>query len=160
MEFKKGDKVIYHVPKCDLDYFGVSEKEGVVEEVFEGSRYAIVNFGEGFIGHNCFIIDLPDSCWHCRFSQLSHAANVVPDSDPAQTYHYDKHYNELGIQPIEVMQALLTPTEFLGFLKGNIIKYSYRCGKKDDPKSELAKFERYQEWYQQALKGLRINPRE
>ena len=157
MEFKKGDKVIYRVPKDELDYFGVSEKEGVIEEVFKGSHYAIVNFGEDFIGHNCFIIDLPENCWHCHLSYLNQASDKVPD--PTQTCHYDKHYNELNIQPIEVMQALLTPAEFLGFLKGNIIKYSYRCGKKDDPKSELAKFERYQEWYQQALKGLRIDPR-
>lgn len=155
MEFKKGDKVIYKVPKEDLDYFGVPEKVGVIEEIFEQSPFVIVNFGEGFDGHNCHIIELPDTCWHCDISYLEHA----PEPDPTQTYHYDKHYNELDIQPIEVMQALLTPTEFLGFLKGNIIKYSYRCGKKDDPKSELAKFERYQEWYQQALKGLRIDPR-
>ena len=36
MEFKKGDKVIYHVPNGELNYFGVFNKEGVVEEVFEG----------------------------------------------------------------------------------------------------------------------------
>ena len=155
MEFKKGDKVIYEVPKDELDYFGVSKKAGVVEEVFEEKAYVIVNFGEGFIGHNCFIIELPETCWHCKIERLA----LAQEPDPTQTCHYDKHYNELSIQPIEVMQALLTPTEFLGFLKGNIIKYSYRCGKKDDPKSELAKFERYQEWYQQALKGLRIDPR-
>lgn len=149
MEFKKGDKVIYKVPNAELDFFGESEKAGVVEENFGESPFVIVNFGEGFIGHNCNIIELPETCWHCEACYLELVAE-----------HYDKHYNELEIQPIEVMQALLTPTEFLGFLKGNIIKYSYRCGKKDDPKSELAKFERYQEWYQQALKGLRINPRE
>lgn len=154
MEFKKGDKVIYKVPKDELDYFGVSEKEGVVEEVIGDKPYIIVNFGEDFIGHNCFLIELPETCWHCHLQYLE----LVKEEAP-QSKHFDKHYNELEIQPIEVMQALLTPAEFLGFLKGNIIKYSYRCGKKDDPKSELAKFERYQEWYQQALKGLRIDPR-
>ena len=154
MEFKKGDKVIYHVPKGELDYFGVSKKEGVVEEVFEGKFYTIVNFGEDFIGHNCNLIELPETCWQCHVQHLELILEEVSQSE-----HFDKHYNELEIQPIEVMQALLTPAEFLGFLKGNIIKYSYRCGKKDDPKSELAKFERYQEWYQQALKGLRIDPR-
>ena len=32
-----------------------------------------------------------------------------------------------------VMQALLTPEEFRGFLKGNMIKYAMRQGKKDSP---------------------------
>lgn len=40
------------------------------------------------------------------------------------------HYKDLGIQPLEVMQALLTPEEYRGFLKGNIIKYSIRQGRK------------------------------
>ena len=154
MKFKKGDKVIYSVPTDEFDYFGVFKKEGVVEEVLGDNPYVIVNFGEDFIGHNCYLIELPETCWHCHVQYLALIVEEAPQSE-----HFDKHYNELEIQPIEVMQALLTPAEFLGFLKGNIIKYSYRCGKKDDPKSERAKFERYTEWHQQALKGLRIDPR-
>jgi hypothetical protein len=42
------------------------------------------------------------------------------------------HYKEMLIQPWDVMQAALTPEEFRGFLKGNIIKYSMRQGKKAD----------------------------
>ena len=41
------------------------------------------------------------------------------------------HYKEMGVSPWEVMQAVLTHKEFVGFLKGNIIKYSIRQGKKD-----------------------------
>jgi hypothetical protein len=43
------------------------------------------------------------------------------------------HYKDLDPQPWEVMQALLTPDEFRGFLKGNMIKYAMRQGKKDSP---------------------------
>lgn len=42
-----------------------------------------------------------------------------------------RHYLEMTVQPWDVMQAILTPEEFLGFLKGNIIKYSMRQGRKD-----------------------------
>lgn len=42
------------------------------------------------------------------------------------------HYKDMGVQPWTVMQAVLTPEEFKGFLKGNIIKYAMRQGKKDD----------------------------
>jgi len=41
------------------------------------------------------------------------------------------HYKDMPVQPWAVMQAVLTRDEFLGFLKGNIIKYSMRAGRKD-----------------------------
>jgi hypothetical protein len=41
------------------------------------------------------------------------------------------HYKDMPIQPWHVMEAVLTHTEFVGFLKGNIIKYSLRAGRKD-----------------------------
>lgn len=41
------------------------------------------------------------------------------------------HYKEMPMQPWHVMEAVLTPEEFKGFLKGNIIKYSLRAGRKD-----------------------------
>jgi hypothetical protein len=43
------------------------------------------------------------------------------------------HYKDMDPQPWDVMQALLTPEEFRGFLKGNMIKYAMRQGKKDSP---------------------------
>lgn len=41
------------------------------------------------------------------------------------------HYKDMPMQPWAVMQAVLTPDEFRGFLKGNVIKYSMRAGRKD-----------------------------
>jgi len=41
------------------------------------------------------------------------------------------HYKDMAVQPWSVMQAVLTPEEFRGFLKGNIIKYAMRQGRKD-----------------------------
>ena len=43
------------------------------------------------------------------------------------------HYKDMDPQPWAVMQALLTPQEFRGYLKGNMIKYGMRQGKKDSP---------------------------
>lgn len=42
------------------------------------------------------------------------------------------HYKDMAVQPWAVMEAVLTPEEFRGFLKGNIIKYSLRQGKKQE----------------------------
>jgi hypothetical protein len=41
------------------------------------------------------------------------------------------HYKDMPVQPWSVMSAVLTREEFIGFLKGNIIKYSMRAGRKD-----------------------------
>lgn len=49
------------------------------------------------------------------------------------------HYKDMAIQPWAVMEAVLTHEEFVGFLKGNIIKYSLRQGKKDSPDAEKAR---------------------
>lgn len=80
-----------------------------------------------------------------------------PITPPSLTY-YDEHY-EGAIQPIELMQLIMTPEEFKGFLKGNIIKYTMRCGKKDDPEKEFVKIRRYKQWLDLAEQGITIDPR-
>lgn len=50
-----------------------------------------------------------------------------------------QHYKEMGVQPWEVMESVLTHEEFVGFLKGNIIKYGMRAGKKDSDDAGKAK---------------------
>ena len=41
------------------------------------------------------------------------------------------HYKDMAIQPWAVMEAVLTRAEFVGYLKGNVIKYAMRAGRKD-----------------------------
>jgi len=41
------------------------------------------------------------------------------------------HYKDMPIQPWHVMESVLTREEFIGFLKGNVIKYSLRAGRKE-----------------------------
>jgi hypothetical protein len=40
------------------------------------------------------------------------------------------HYKDMPMQPWAVMEVVLTPEEFRGFLKGNVIKYAMRAGHK------------------------------
>lgn len=122
----------------------------------------------------------PDvNCQGCVF--VNYSNNVYPCSDcgvdlhnfkkkkikaidgPISLYedgkYHDKHYNS-DIQPIEFMQANLANKEFIGFLKGNIIKYLARMGYKDAPIKEADKVVRYSQWLAKALKNEKINPRE
>lgn len=84
---------------------------------------------------------------------------VIPDVEGNEPAAPNAHY-QTNIQPIEFMQANMTPEEFIGFLKGNIIKYTARCGKKDDPNKEVDKIIQYAEWLRDALLGNKIDPRE
>lgn len=46
----------------------------------------------------------------------------------SQTYQVGgDHYLNMGIQPWDAMRAWMSPEEFQGFLRGNVIKYVARC---------------------------------
>jgi hypothetical protein len=51
------------------------------------------------------------------------------------------HYKDMAVQPWTVMEALLTHEEFVGFLKGNVIKYAMRQGRKGP--DDAGKLEHY-----------------
>lgn len=73
---------------------------------------------------------------------------------------YDKHY-EGDVQPIELMQAQFDEDAMAGFLRGNIIKYTARLGKKDhECIKDARKILRYAEWLVEVCEGKTINPRE
>lgn len=51
-----------------------------------------------------------------------------------------KYYNGNGLSPIDSMkQGLVSKEEYIGFLKGNVIKYVVRCGKKDNAIKDIDK---------------------
>ena len=54
------------------------------------------------------------------------------------------HYHKIGIQPWAVMESVLNRQEFIGYLKGNIIKYSLRAGRKEGS-DDAGKAEHYME---------------
>ena len=70
------------------------------------------------------------------------------------------HYQHTLLQPLEIMQRIMTPEEFKGFLKGNILKYSIRGGNKQGEPAEkdLGKVETYSRWLRLAEQGKTINP--
>ena len=51
-----------------------------------------------------------------------------------------EYYSQNGLSPLNAMkQGLISHEEYLGFIKGNIIKYVIRAGKKDDPLNDIDK---------------------
>jgi hypothetical protein len=49
------------------------------------------------------------------------------------------HYRDLTLQPWELMEGILSKEEFVGFLKGNAIKYAMRQGRKDSDDANKAR---------------------
>jgi hypothetical protein len=70
------------------------------------------------------------------------------------------HYQQAEVQPIEIMQMYLTPEEFRGFLKGNLIEYSLKAKFKGSEQVDIDKAYQYAKWLGQALRGEKIDPRE
>lgn len=88
----------------------------------------------------------------------SDIAPIVPLEDMVVVKNKNEHYVSEH-QPIETMQANMTQDELIGFLKGNIIKYACRCGKKDEPLKEAEKIKQYADWLCIVLSGGTIDPR-
>jgi hypothetical protein len=67
----------------------------------------------------------------------------INDGTPETSTHY------IGaVQPIELMLNVLTHEEFMGFLKGNMIKYAFRAGRKagESAEKDRNKYLTYAEW--------------
>ena len=78
--------------------------------------------------------------------------DMIPIGEPVDN-HYDGE-----VQPIELMQAQMTKEAFMGFLRGNIIKYAARLGKKDAPEKEAKKIQTYVNWLVKVLNNEKIHP--
>ena len=63
------------------------------------------------------------------------------------------HYLACPIQPIDLIQYTLTKEELIGFLKGNIIKYTLRANHKGTPEKDKNKALQYNKWLDAGLAG-------
>lgn len=72
---------------------------------------------------------------------------MVVQPDPV---NHPAHYTHGGIETIDFIQAKLTPEEFRGYLKGNILKYGSRIGHKDNDMQDAGKLA----WYTNKLRTV------
>ena len=57
------------------------------------------------------------------------------------------HYNNGGIECIEAIEAMLNRDEYIGYLRGNALKYMWRFRYKSKPFEDLRKAR----WYEERL---------
>lgn len=81
---------------------------------------------------------------------ISKSMDVDTEGTPDKATHYKG-----AVEPLEVMAKILTKEEFVGFLKGNIIKYSYRAGRKvgESVEKDRNKFLVYSDWLHKVING-------
>jgi len=61
--------------------------------------------------------------------------------------NHPPHYTQGGIETIEYIRAKLSPEEYVGYLRGNIFKYTSRIGLKGESSEDSGKIE----WYSKEL---------
>ena len=89
--------------------------------------------------------------WTCEecgsLSATEKAARTCCELKDDDAINSPGHYTEGGMETIEVLQAKLTPEEFRGYLKGNVIKYVTRERHKGQSAKDLGKLA----WYAKRL---------
>ena len=69
-----------------------------------------------------------------------------------------KYYNNNGLSPLKAFKkGLLSREEYIGFLKGNIIKYVVRAEYKEDAITDLDKASNYLTYYKELLSQEKNN---
>jgi hypothetical protein len=73
-------------------------------------------------------------------------------SEEAMAKSYDvvnrpEHYNNGSMECIDAIQGMLTHDEYIGYLRGNALKYNWRCRYKGKPIEDLRKAR----WYEERL---------
>lgn len=96
---------------------------------------------DDYFDNDCYDVPIDE----CNDEHVESLAKDTADKEgtPDKATHYKG-----AVEPLEVMSKLLTRDEFKGFLKGNIIKYSYRAGRKqgESEEKDRNKFLVYSEW--------------
>ena len=71
----------------------------------------------------------------------------MPNEHPLFSDEVNKpqHYNNGSIECIEAIEGMLTPEEYIGYLRGNAVKYQWRCRYKGHPIVDIRKARWYLE---------------
>jgi hypothetical protein len=78
-------------------------------------------------------------------------AHEVVNTPAIDMVNHPAHYKVGGIETIDFIQAKLTPEEFRGYLKGNVLKYTSRAGHKGDIDTDIGKMV----WYANRLQSTK-----
>ena len=112
----------------------MSEKRFVIDYDLEELEEENVKLRAKIEEKQTTINELQSIINHCeRKTESGKKMNEEKSEEPV-------YYNSNGLSPNQAFeQGLISNEEFIGFIKGNVIKYVVRCGKKGDPIDDINK---------------------
>ena len=84
-----------------------------------------------------------------RVRQTKEILEVITKPVEADVVNSPEHYNMLDIEAINLIEMSMTKEEFLGYLKGNVLKYIIRYKHKGNASEDLDKGK----WYLDKLRN-------
>jgi hypothetical protein len=87
--------------------------------------------------HKCLL--LRDANGVSQYAWEMKEEKTMESADPS-------HYKTDGCECIDAIRSMLGKDGFIAYCRGTIIKYHWRCGKKDDPAMEVSKAAVYTQW--------------
>lgn len=91
-----------------------------------------------------------DVLWLCKYHHKERHMEIEKenkDKPKPDMINHPPHYTQGGIETIEYIRAKLSPEEYVGYLRGNIFKYTSRIGLKGESSEDSGKIE----WYSKEL---------
>lgn len=157
----------YNLKEAGMLFAIYPEACGIYKEDVLNKRIDIIgqngNDGAHYGDDKAQLGDNPDGVsWPHRFEQ-GHAEKIealydppkddmfvdtyVPE-DPTSPSHYS--IGDTGVEAIDIIKSVLTKEQYIGYLRGNIIKYQLRANKKNGTE-DLNKSGIYSGWLVEAL---------
>ena len=113
--------------------------------VTKGEKCCFVEFDNSWGGLPClFEDDMLDELQ--VVDDKREEAENIPKKSPS-------YYDVGGISVNDVIRAKLTPEEYAGWCKGNILKYTMRAKYKEDEQKDLKKAADYMRWLIESKEG-------
>jgi hypothetical protein len=81
-------------------------------------------------------------------------STYAKSSTPHDPVHRPAHYTSGEIECVDAIESALGREQFIGFLRGQVLKYQWRLGKKNDAAEDNNKAI----WYASKLRDVLTNP--
>ena len=115
---------------------GLEDEDITIHNVIEAADTFELLVGiprQYLVSGSAVIVSVHKDAMEYKEEEAEESKEETEDSEESTV---DSHYKALAIEPLEVMRGMMTKTEYKGFLKGNIIKYSIRQGNKKGESAE------------------------
>lgn len=107
----------------------------------------------------CYSTDCTDEQIENHYNILFGENETPENAESNDEVNKAAHYNRGGIECIKAIEASMSPEEYQGFLKGQVLKYVWRYQHKGTPVKDLKKARYYLDELIRVTEGRKSNDR-